>query len=118
MLNHCILTGNLGDDPLTHFTPEGLAIASFSIAFSTSHKKKTPNWIKVSCFGKLAEVAGQYLHKGARIGVVGALDQHKWQGDDGQTRSTFQIIASTIEFIKTDGRGFKNGEPSDDEVPF
>ena len=104
--------------PLVHFTPEGLAIASFSIAFSTSHKKKAPNWIKVSCFGKLAEVAGQYLHKGARIGVVGALDQHKWQGDDGQTRSTFQLIASTIEFIKTDGRGFKNGEPSDDEVPF
>ena len=51
--------------------------------------------------------------------MIGILDQNKWQGDDGQNRSTFQIIANTIEFIKTDGRGFKNGEaPADDDVPF
>ena len=119
MLNQCILTGNLGDDPSSHYTPEGLAVSHFNIAFKSSHKKKDPNWIKVSCFGKLAEVASTYLHKGARIAVVGILDQNKWQGDDGQIRSTFQIIANTVEFIKTDGRGFKNGEaPSDEDVPF
>jgi single-strand DNA-binding protein len=119
MLNQCILTGNLGDDPSSHYTPEGLAVSHFNIAFKSSAKKKDPNWIKVSCFGKLAEVASTYLHKGARIAVIGILDQNKWQGDDGQMRSTFQIIANTVEFIKTDGRGFKNGEaPSDEDVPF
>jgi single-strand DNA-binding protein len=117
MLNQCVLTGNLGDDPVTHYTPEGTAVATFSLAFNTSHKKKAPNWIKVTCFQKLAEVATQYLHKGARIAVVGILDQHKWTGDDGNTRSTFQIIANTVEFIRTDGRGFKDGEDKE-EVPF
>lgn len=118
MLNYCVLTGNLGDDPSSHYTPEGLAVSHFNIAFNSSTKKKTANWIKVSCFGKLAEIATTYLHKGARIAVVGILDQNKWTTDDGQTRSTFQIIANTIEFIKTDGRGFKGGEATNDEVPF
>ena len=119
MLNQVILTGNLGDDPSSHYTPEGLAVTHFNIAFKSSAKKKDANWIKVSCFGKLAELVSTYLHKGARIAVVGVLDQNKWQGDDGQTRSTFQLIGNSVEFIKTDGRGFKNGEaPNDDEVPF
>lgn len=117
MLNQCVLTGNLGDDPVSHYTPEGLAVSTFNLAFHTSHKKKAANWIKVSAFGKLAEVINQYLHKGARVGIVGSLDQHKWTTEEGQTRSTFQIIAGTVEFIKTDGRGFKEGE-NNDEVPF
>jgi len=90
MLNQCILTGNLGDDPSSHYTPEGLAVTHFNIAFNSSAKKKVANWIKVSCFGKLAEVCSTYLHKGARIAVIGTLDQNKWQGEDGQNRSTFQ----------------------------
>jgi len=53
MLNQCILTGNLGDDPSSHYTPEGLAITHFNIAFKSSAKKKDANWIKVSCFGNL-----------------------------------------------------------------
>lgn len=120
MLNQVVLTGNLGDDPSSHYTPEGLAITHFNIAFKSSAKKKDANWIKVSCFGKLAEVASTYLHKGARIAVIGILDQNKWQGDDGQNRSTFQLIANSVEFIKTDGRGFKNGEApaNDEDVPF
>ena len=52
MLNQCILTGNLGDDPSSHYTPEGLAITHFNIAFKSSAKKKDANWIKVSCFRK------------------------------------------------------------------
>lgn len=122
MLNQVVITGNLGDDPSSHYTPEGLAVSHFNIAFNSSTRKKTANWIKVSCFGKLAEIATTYLHRGARIAVVGILDQNKWTTDDGQTRSTFQIIANTIEFIKTDGRGFKGGETGEeamnDEVPF
>jgi len=120
MLNQCVLTGNLGADPEVFYNPEGNPVTSFNIAFHSS-KKKT-GWIKVVCFHKLAETASTYLHKGARIAVVGTLDQQKWQGDDGQNRSSFQLIANNIEFIKTDGRGFKNGEATveaiNDEVPF
>ena len=57
MLNQVVLTGNLGDDPSAHYTSEGLAITHFNIAFKSSAKKKEANWIKVSCFGKLAEMA-------------------------------------------------------------
>ena len=115
MLNQTILTGNLGADPEVFYNPEGNPVSSFNIAFHSS-KKKT-GWIKVVCFQKLAEVASQYLHKGARIAVIGTLDQHKWESDEGAQRSSFQLIANTLEFIKTDGRGFNNGQTEDD-VPF
>ncbi len=115
MINQSIVTGNLGADPEVFYSSEGNPVASFNIAFQSSRKKTC--WIKVVCFQKLADIVSQHLHKGARIAVSGVLDQNKWQGDDGQTRSAFQIIAHTIEFIKTDGRGFKEGESYDD-VPF
>ena len=116
MINNCILTGNLGADPEVFYNPEGNPVTSFNLAFQSS-KKKT-GWIKVVCFQKLAEIASLYLHKGARIAVVGYLDQHKWTTDDGQARSSFQIIANNIEFIKTDGRGFKDGQSPDGDIPF
>jgi single-strand DNA-binding protein len=75
MLNQVALTGNLGGDPEISFYGEGQQITSFNLAFSAS-KKKT-GWIKVTCFNRLAEVAENYLHKGARIAVVGTLDQRR-----------------------------------------
>jgi len=116
MLNQCVLTGNLGADPEVFYSSEGNPVASFNLAFQSSKKKTC--WIKVVAFQKLADICGQYLHKGARIAVIGTLDQNKWQGEDGQNRSTFQVIANSLEFIKTDGRGFKEGAQSEDEVPF
>ena len=62
-------------------------------------------------------MAERYLHKGARIAVAGYLEQQKWETDEGVMRSTFQLIANTLEFIKTDGRGFEEGQNSGD-VPF
>jgi single-strand DNA-binding protein len=115
MINQCVLTGNLGSDPEIFYSSEGNPVTSFNIAFHSSKKKTC--WIKVVAFQKLADICGQYLHKGAKIAVIGTLDQNKWETDDGQNRSTFQLIANNIEFIKTDGRGFKEGEKSD-EVPF
>ena len=105
-MNQCILTGNLGADPESVFTAEGTHIASFSLAFRSSRDKTS--WVKVTCFNKLAEVAETYLHKGAKIALVGALDQDKWD-KDGETKTAHKIIANNIEFIKTDGRGFDSG---------
>jgi single-strand DNA-binding protein len=118
MLNQCILTGNLGADPEVFYSSTGDPVATFNIAIHSS-KKKT-NWIKVTCFQKLAEVVQKYLHKGARIAVIGTLDVSKWETDEGQQRSSFQLIANTLEFIKTDGRGFKEGKEgeAEEEIPF
>ncbi len=122
-MNHTILTGNLGDDPKSFFTPDGVQIVTFDLAFK-SGKDKT-SWIRVSCFQKLAELAVKYLHKGARIGLVGRLDQTKWTTEDNQQRSAFRLIANQIEFIKTDRRGFEENQQPEDvsaqhegDVPF
>ena len=112
MLNQTVLTGNLGADPEVYYSSEGEPIATFNIAFRSS-KKKT-GWIKVTCFRKLAEVAEKYLRVGNRIGIAGTLDQQKWETDEGVQRSSFQLIANSLEFIKTDGRGFSEGQDNDD----
>ncbi len=117
-MNTVILTGNLGADPESFFTPEGTQIVTFSLAFRST-KDKT-SWIKITAFNKNAEVAVKYLHKGARIGILGILDQDKWETDEGESRSAMKIIARNIEFIKTDGRGFdENGNQGDqdDDIP-
>ncbi len=108
MLNSCILSGNLGADPEVFYGSEGDPVSTFNMAFKSS-KKKT-GWIKVTCFNKLAEITETYLHKGARIAVIGTLDQQKWETDEGATRTSYQLIANSIEFIKTDGRGFDDGD--------
>ena len=97
-MNSCILTGNLGSDPETVYTAEGTHIVNFPLAFR-SGKEKT-SWIRVTCFNKLADLAEKYLHKGARIGVSGHLDQDKWKTDSGEQKSSFKLIANTVEFIK------------------
>lgn len=106
MLNQIVLTGNLGQDPEIFFTSEGNSIAKFSLAFKSA-KQKT-SWIKVACFGRLAELAEKHLHQGARVGVIGTLDEQRWETDEGIKKSTYQINTTSLEFIKTDGRGFEN----------
>ena len=108
MLNQTVLTGNLGQDPEVFFTPGGDPIAKFSLAFKSS-KKKT-GWINVTCFGRLAEISEKHLHKGARVGVIGTLNENKWETDEGFKRSNYEINCHSLEFIKTDGRGFENDE--------
>ena len=115
MLNNCLLTGNLGADPEVFYSSEGNPVASFNLAFRST-KKKT-GWIRVVCFGRLAEVTEKYLHKGARIAIIGTLDQQKWETDEGVTRSSYQLISNSFEFVRTDGRGFEEGKDND-EIPF
>jgi single-strand DNA-binding protein len=104
-MNTCVLAGNLGNDPESYFSSEGVHIVSFNMAFRSAGKDKT-GWIKVTCFNKLAEIAEKYLHKGARIVCEGVLDHDKWE-KNGETRSAHKIVANQITFVKTDGRGFE-----------
>ena len=115
MLNNCILTGNLGADPEVFYSSEGDPVATFNLAFKSS-KKKT-GWIKVTCFHKLADVVEKYLEKGNRVGICGTLDQQKWETNEGVARSSFQLIANSIEFIKVDPKKFEEGQGNGD-VPF
>lgn len=114
MLNQTVLTGNLGKDPDNFFTGDGDPVTKFSLAFKFG-KEKT-GWINVVCFNRLAEVASNYLHKGARIAIIGTLQHSKWETEDGVKKSAYELIANTLEFIKTDGRGFDNDNA--DDVPF
>jgi single-strand DNA-binding protein len=103
MLNICVLTGNLGADPDITYTNDGVPIANFNLAFH-SCKDKT-SWIKCTAFNKLAEITEKYLIKGSSIIISGILDQEKWQGNDGETRTSYKLLVNSIEFI----RGIKGG---------
>jgi len=107
MLNNCVLTGNLGADPEITYGSSGTPVASFNLAFNCG-KDKT-GWIRVTAFNRLAEISEKYLHKGARIAVIGTLEQEKWETSQGEAKTAFKIIASSIEFIKTN-KGTDNGQ--------
>jgi single-strand DNA-binding protein len=113
VLNTCVLTGNLGNDPEIFYNSEGQPVANFNLAFRAG-KKKT-GWIRVTCFNKTAGIVEQYLKKGDRIAVSGALDFHQWETNEGAKRSAIQMIANTIEFIKV--KAFEGGN-GDEETPF
>ncbi|MGA2937058.1 MAG: single-stranded DNA-binding protein [Syntrophobacteraceae bacterium] len=115
-MNQCILTGNLGADPDIRYSQNGDAIATFNLAFRLS-KDKT-GWVKVTCFNKTAELAETYLHKGAKVLLSGNLDYNQWENQEGQQRTSIQLIANRIEFIKTDGRGFEGGQHDNGDPPF
>ena len=106
MLNNIFLHGNLGNDPEVFYSSEGNPVASFNMAFH-SGKDKT-SWIKVVTFKSLAEIVQTNLKKGTRVVVSGSLDQEKWQAQDGTPRSSFKVIAHSIEF-------FHNKAPQDQD---
>lgn len=98
-VNKVILVGNLGNDPDVRFTPNGSAVANLSLATSESWKDRNTGqqqekteWHRVVIFGKLAEIAQQYLRKGSKIYIEGKLQTRKWQGQDGQDRYTTEIV--------------------------
>jgi single-strand DNA-binding protein len=115
MLNSVVLAGNLENDPDIHFNSEGKPIASFNLAFRAG-KKKT-GWVKITAFNRLSEICSKHLHKGAKIAVSGVLDYHQWETNEGVKRSAIQMIANSVEFIKTDGRGFEEGQAPREETP-
>ena len=109
-INKVILVGNLGADPETRYTPSGSAVTNIRLATTESWKDRQTGeqnerteWHRVVFFGKLAEIAGQYLKKGSQVYVEGALRTRKWQGQDGQDRYTTEIVANEMQML--DSRG-------------
>ena len=104
-VNKVILIGNLGRDPETRYMPDGGAVTNVSIATTESWKDKNgekqekTEWHRVAFFGKLAEIAGEYLKKGSQVYVEGRLQTRKWQDKDGQDKYTTEIIADRMQML-------------------
>jgi len=100
-INKVILVGNIGAKPEVKYSTNGSAIANLSVATSetwndknSGEKQEKTEWHRVSLYGKLAEIAGQYLDKGSKVYVEGKLQTRKWQDQSGQDRYTTEIIVS------------------------
>jgi single-strand DNA-binding protein len=97
-VNKVIIVGNLGQEPEVRYTADGKAIANLSLATSESWKDQQgqvqdkTEWHKVSIFGKLAEIAGEYLKKGSQIYIEGKLQTRKWTNKEGQDQYTTEIV--------------------------
>ena len=109
-INKVILVGNLGADPETRYTAGGAAITTISVATSetwrdkqTGENQERTEWHRVKFFGRLAEIAGEYLRKGRQVYIEGSLRTDKWQDQSGQDRYTTEVIANEMQMLG--GRG-------------
>ena len=142
MYHKIILVGNLGRDPEMRYIPSGSAVTSFSMATSEKwtgqdgQKQERTIWWRVSVFGKMGEVCNEYLKKGSKVLVEGRMtadpktgNPRLWQGQDGQTRASFEVTASAVKFLSSRGEaggpgggpagGMMDAEPTDEtEIPF
>ena len=104
-VNKVILIGNLGRDPETRYMPDGGAITNISLATTETWKDKNgekqekTEWHRVAFFGKLAEIAGEYLKKGSQCYVEGRLQTRKWQDKDGVDKYTTEIVADRMQML-------------------
>lgn len=98
-VNKVILIGNLGQDPETKFLTNGNAVTNLNIATDESYKDRQTGqmvpkteWHRVVMFGKIAEIAGQYLRKGSKVYIEGKLQTRKWQAQDGTDRYSTEVV--------------------------
>ena len=120
MLNMTQIIGHLGRDPEIRYTPEGTAVANLAVATNETWKDKDGSkqerteWHRVVLFGKVAEIAAQFLKKGSLVYLQGRLQTRKWQGDDGQDRYTTEIVADRMRVLGGKGERdtAENGTPT------
>ena len=115
-INKVILIGNLGQDPETRAMPSGSSVTNIRVATSESWKdkqsgemKERTEWHSVAMFGRLAEIAGEYLKKGSQVYIEGALRTRKWQDKQGNDRYTTEIIANEMQMLGGRGGGAAGG---------
>jgi len=111
-INKVIIVGNLGADPETRYTSNGTAITSLRLATSeawtdkqSGEKQERTEWHRVKLFGKLAEIAGEYLKKGRQVYIEGSLRTDKYTDKDGIERYSTDIIASEMQMLRGQGEG-------------
>jgi len=135
-LNRCEFIGRLGADPEVRYTPNGSAVTNIRIAVGeqwkdkqTGEKQERTEWARIVFFGRLAEVAGEYLKKGSQVYVAGRMKTRKWQDSNGVDRYTTEIVASEMQMLDSRGSSDKPAAESssapasgndgfDDDIPF
>ncbi|MGO4223199.1 single-stranded DNA-binding protein [Lysobacter sp. TAF61] len=114
-INKVILVGNLGDDPETKYTQGGMAVTKARLATTSVRKDREGNtqerteWHRVTFFGKLGEIAGEYLRKGSQVYVEGSIRYDKYTGQDGVERYSTDIIADEMQMLGGRGEGGGGG---------
>ena len=105
-VNKVIIVGNLGNDPDTRYMPSGGAVTNLSVATNESWKdkqtgeqKERTEWHRVAMFGRLAEIAAEYLRKGSQVYIEGRLRTRKWQDQSGNERYTTEIVADEMQML-------------------
>jgi len=105
MLNKVMLIGNLGQDPETRFTQDGTCVCNIRLATTERYKDRNgqqqerTEWHRVVLWGRLGEIANQYLKKGSRVFIEGRIETRKWQDKEGQDRYTTEIRASEMKML-------------------
>jgi single-strand DNA-binding protein len=139
-VNKVIVIGNLGQDPETRYMPSGSAVTNLRIATNESWKDKQTGeqkdrteWHSVAMFGKLAEIAAEYLRKGSQVYIEGKLRTRKWQDKQGNDRYTTEIVADEMQMLggRSGGGAPATSDPGtgatpqrsspddfDDDIPF
>ena len=114
-VTNLILVGNLGADPETKYLPSGDAVTNIRIATTDRWKdkasgemKEATEWHRIAFFGRLAEIAGEYLKKGSQVYVEGRIRTRKWQDKEGQDRYSTEIVADSMQML---GSRAGSGEP-------
>ena len=130
-VNKVILIGNLGADPELRYTASGTAVAKFRIATSETFtdrqgaRQERTEWHRITAWGKLAEICGQYLSKGRQVYIEGRIRSDTWE-QDGVKRYSYEIVADTMRMLGS-GRGEREPEAPfsppeggvpDDDIPF
>lgn len=117
-INKVILIGNLGNDPDIRYTASGAAVANISLATAESWRDKDSGeqqerteWHRIVFFGRLAEIAGEYLRKGSQIYVEGRLQTRKWQDKEGNDKYTTEIVGNEMQMLG--GRGGSSNNYND-----
>ena len=115
-INKVILIGNLGADPETRAMPSGTTVANLRVATSeswrdkqTGEQQERTEWHRVALFGRLAEIAGEYLRKGSQVYIEGSLRTRKWQDKQGNERYSTEIVGNELQMLG--GRGGAGGAP-------
>lgn len=140
-INKVILVGRLGRDPEVRYTPDGTAVANFTVATSeewkdkaTGEKKERTEWHRIVAWRRLGEICGEYLSKGKQVYIEGRIQTREWEDRDGNRRYTTEIVASDVQFLGSrepmdtarpsveppapDFSGPSDSEAQDDDIPF
>ena len=116
MLNSVSIIGNLGQDVDLRYTQQGTAVANLNLAVSEFYRdqngesQKRTHWFRATAFGRTAEIAGEYLKKGSKVGISGQLVQRTWQDDQGNNKSSIEIRINQLELIGNGGPQQQNDD--------